>query len=90
MSTLAGQTVSHHKILSKLGECGMGVVYKAEDLNLDRLVALKFLPPDAGRDPAIGMSRIRKTVPTPRNSVFHSLVRKHPPFQGPRGKDERV
>jgi non-specific serine/threonine protein kinase len=59
VSNMLGQTISHYKIVSKLGSGGMGVVYEAEDLKLSRHLALKFLSQELESDPQ-AMDRLQR------------------------------
>src|SRR5258707_7831444 len=83
---MIGQSISHYRVLEKLGTGGMGIVYKAQDLRLERYVALKFLPDNLVNDPQ-ALERFRREAlaalslnPANICTVHHLGEQDRPPF----------
>ncbi len=75
---MIGKTISHYKIIEKLGEGGMGVVYKVQDTKLDRLLALKFLPPhltvkDTDKARFIQEAKTASAINHPNVCIIHDI-----------------
>jgi serine/threonine protein kinase len=69
-----GRTISHYRVIEKLGRGGVGVVYKAQDLKLDRFVALKFPPDDVARD-AQALTRFEREAKAAVTAMTPNLIR---------------